>query len=193
MEEYYKTKQIENPLNKSIIVKMDNKYTITTPIEKPNFKNGFILTHLIYTALQKAKIQQKRIENEMTNQEDLVRLFGDIHYLFINIGNMKDFMKAMCDILNEDKKLEEIYNKYFAILEKCSVLRNHLEHTDERLGGCVFKKPLSEPNMFGNLIGYEYNFGGDKIDLREVFKLCDEILIELKDWNKISKIYPVWD
>lgn len=172
---------------------MENKYTVGIPTDKPHYRDGLIMMHLIDTALYSSKIQEARIVHEMDKKKDLMKLFGDIHFLFINIANIKDYLNKLCTILTDDEEIKGIYSKYYARLDHICKFRNHLEHiSDDRLSGFAQKRPLTQPNVFGDLFEYEYNFGGDKVNLKDIFTLCDELSTNLKDWNRSSSVYPVW-
>lgn len=171
-----------------------NNYTIGIPAEKPHYKKAFIILHLIASELKTVQLQQSRIETERNERDKMSELFADIHFFLITLGNLRKLLKEMSILLDTDTEYKMIYDEYSPKLDKIGLVRNHLEHIlDGRLEGLGHKgKPLEEPNMFGNLFGEEYNFGGDKVHLKETYQMIDELETNLKLWNKTSQVYPMW-
>lgn len=153
-----------------------NNHTIGIPVDKPEYKRAFILLHLICTEINTIRLQQSRIEQEK-EVGDLAILFADIHFLFVTVGNLRKLLKAMNELLSGDIDFKLICDTYLPDIDKIGLIRNHLEHIlDGRLDGFGHKgAPLAEPNMFGNLFGDEYNFGGDKVNLKETFEMINSL------------------
>lgn len=170
-----------------------NNHTIGIPVDKPHYRRAFILLHLICTEIKTIRLQQSRIEQEKET-DDLTVLFADIHFLFVSLGNLRKLLKAMNEVLSDDTDFKLICDNYLPYIDRIGLIRNHLEHIlDGRLDGFGHKGvPLAEPNMFGNLFGDEYNFGGDKVNIKETFEMIDSLETDLKAWNKKVLIYPLW-
>lgn len=174
--------------------KNETNFTIGIPADKPHYRKAFILSFLIESELKKVKLQKNRIEAEKNDKADLSTLFADIHFLLITLGNLRKLLKEVRKLFNTDKTYSGICDMYLSKLDAIGIVRNHLEHIlDGRLDGVGNKgKPLVEPNMFGNLFGDEYNFGGDKVNLKDTYKMIDELENDLRSWNKTAQINPFW-
>ncbi len=173
---------------------MTKNHTIGIPADKPHYRKAFIIVHLIGSELKNTQLQQSRIEIERGEPDKMSELFADIHFFLITLGNLRKLLKEMAILLETDVEYKTITDKYLPELDKIGLVRNHLEHIlDGRLEGLGHKgKPLVEPNMFGNLFGEEYNFGGDKIHLKETYQMIAELEAELHVWNKTAQVYPMW-
>ncbi len=78
-----------------------------------------------------------------------------------------------------------MYKKHINQTEYLNLFRDHLEHFDERLDGIGKNgKPLLRPNMLGNLFGYEYDFGGEKFNLKNAFEVVEKLKNDLTEWNR---------
>ena len=174
---------------------MGQHFTIGVPEDKPFMRKAFFVVHLIDSALKVIFNQEKRINSRINsdNPSSLPILFGDIHLYFINAANIKEYLDKLSEYFSEDLAFDKIRKSHQDTFAKLSSLRNHQEHIlDGRLDGMGKIEPLSEPSMLGNISNGEYNFGGEKIDLVKSFREFEQLQTELMDWNRDSKVYPLW-
>lgn len=143
----------------------------------------FFLVSLLEDAFYKIELQKSRINSEMSKKRvELKTLFADIHFFLISASNLLKVLREVGEIKKQDIDYQNIYKKYIKDLEFLNIFRGHLEHfTDGRLdgkgkGGIQLKNPM----MLGNLIGEDYNFGGEKFNLPDIFKLLGDLQEELK-------------
>ena len=172
----------------------ENNFTIGIPQDKPHYRRAFILSFLIESEIKKIRLQQSRIKEDKKDSSHLNILFADIHFLLITFGNLRKLLKEIGKLFETDKTYKAITDEFLPKLDSIGIVRHNLEHIlDGRLDGIGNKgKPLVEPNMFGNLIGDVYNFGGDKVNLKETIALVDILEKKLISWNKQVQINPFW-
>ncbi len=156
-----------------------------------------VLISLIKNAIERCNNQYQRILQIMPTAQakDLPVLFGDIHFFFIAATNLKKTLRALADMFPQDTALKAIYDNHLPILDLLTDLRNHLEHIlDGRLDGMGKngKVPLTDPSMLGNLFNDEYDFGGQKVNLKNAAQEIQNIAEEMKAWNEKTRITPVW-
>lgn len=173
---------------------MAENYAIEIDSSKPEFRRVFLLLVFADTAIKKIRLQQSRIRKAQMDDTMTSELFADIHFLLITFGNLRKILSEIKKTLVTDVDYENIYSTYSAQLDKLGLVRNHLEHIlDGRIDGVDAKgKPLLEPNMLGNLMNDEYNFGGDKFNLADAEVLVTNLEKELKLWNAKKRFYPLW-
>ena len=173
---------------------MENKeYKIPVSKDKPEYWKAFLRFVILETSLDKVTLQRKRIEIAK-NSTDLKVLFADIHFFLVAITNVMECLKSLKTILKTDSGLNAIYKKYVPQLKHLKSFRDNLEHiTDGRLEGFgKHNQPLKNSSMLGNLLNDNYNFGGEFFNLVESFSMIDNLYTELREWNKVTNVYPLW-
>ena len=172
---------------------MGKHFTNMTSNETPDDWRAFLRMAVLNQAFDKAFIQKERIERGMESS-NLTVLFADIHFFLVAVTNIQYALLSVKSVLKSNVELNAIYKKYIEQLEHLNVFRDHLEHiTDRRIDGLNKKgERLKNPGMLGNLFGTEYDFGGERFNLKSAFGLVEDIFRELKEWNRKVGIFPLW-
>ena len=132
-----------------------------------------------------------RIESDK-GKIDLEILFSDIQFFLIAVSNIQRMMLRLRRLLGRNEDYTTLYKKHIKPLERLDYFRDNLEHFDERLDGKGKKgKPLLQPNALGNLFGDEYDFGGERFNLKDAFKTIEELKNDLIEWNQKNYQFPL--
>lgn len=170
---------------------MDQQNKIFTRHDKPNNRDVFINVFLLWSAIERSETQIARIRLDKT-ELDSKTLFADIHFFLVTVSNIQKMMLRLRKIFKNNKDYAILYKRHIKKIELLDSFRDHLEHFDERLDGLgKGRKPLLEPNMLGNLMSDEYNFGGEKFNLNDAFKNVEELKNELFEWNQKNCQFPL--
>lgn len=169
-------------------------YTVGVPKDKPYFKKAFVLFHLLDTNFRKLELQKSRIRRSLADgmDVDLVVLFADIHFFLVSLSSLYRILNALRAVVKNEHKFGTLFKQYRPQLEYLDKFRDHLEHIEDRLDGVAKGKPLKNPSMFGNLFGDEYDFGGERFNIKHTFALIDDLEKDLAAWNESVQCYPLW-
>jgi len=157
--------------------------------------NCFLLFYKLEQFFNAAEIQVQRIQRVKksmfrrikrklygVNRGQNVKLFSDIHFYFICLGQISKLLEQI-DKQLKNKSIEELKQKFGE--EFKSEIRNNLEHIDERAVGKRFGNPHADAAKwkrdFGNLDGDNFTFGGEKYEiskekLKSLWKVYDELI-----------------
>lgn len=161
-------------------------------VQRPDNRELFILCVLMTQYFPRIHLQEKRICDGLhpKNLDNLYILFADIHFYFITVTNIQNLLLRIRQVLPTDQVFSQIFKKYIKHLNMIDSVRDHLEHiTDKRINGQDKKgEPLKDPNNFGNLLGDIYNFGGDEINIKDMFSMMSRLEGEFNSWLKGTSI-----
>ncbi len=173
---------------------MDNKRTIFIPKDKPEYKGFFVSIYSLWSAIEKTELQIERIKSDK-KKLNLKILFADIHFFLVAVSGVQKMMLRLKNLLSRNEDYINLYKKHIDQMNLLDSFRDHLEHFDERLDGYTGKgkrkKPLSQPNMLGNLFGDEYDFGGERFNLKIAFESIDKLKTDFAKWNKNNYQFPL--
>jgi len=172
------------------ISKQDQRKTLN---DRSKYDQVFLRLVIINGSFEKIFLQIDRIRAAKSANK-LKVLFADIHFFLVAVTNVMNGVKSLKAVIKIDQKLNAIYKKYISKLERLDIFRDHLEHiTDGRLDGLGKKKnPLKNPGMLGNLLGDEYDFGGERFNLVESFSMLDEFYMEIREWTHETQERPLF-
>lgn len=165
--------------------KMDKQYTIFTSRDKPERWIIYLSFNFLFGVIEESEIQIARIESELGKaRPHLKTLFADIHFFLVTVSNIRKMILRLRKLLSKNKDYVFLYKKHINQIKHLNLFRDHLEHFNERLDGVGKKrKPLLRPDMLGNLFGYEYDFGGEKFNLKSAFEIIKKLKSDLIKWN----------
>jgi len=147
-----------------------------------NQRASLILYHLEHymngAIMQSARIQRtrktvdKKLRQELNSAEttpytlksrkqdfSLLRLYCDYHFYFDCIGQINKLLRRLKEEL-QSPDIERIHNEFAKIFGKYAVLRDDLEHIDERAIGKKRGKPIDPIGDWGNFLGESFSFAG---------------------------------
>lgn len=165
-------------------------------LQKPEERITFLLMFSLDSSFKDIDLQISRISNnDGFNEEGTYNpVYADIHFLLVTISNVRKLIIELNKKYITDSDFSRINKKYIPELERISQIRHHLEHiTDGRFDG-VGKggEPLLDPKIFGILKDGEYNFGGEKIKIKDIMKLRKGLETDMRRWNKKTRVYPFY-
>src|SRR3989304_3040039 len=106
---------------------MDKQHTALVPRDKPEYRDIFISSYLLWRCIKTSEIQMARIESDK-GKIDLEILFSDIQFFLIAVSNIQRMMLRLRRLLGRNEDYTTLYKKHIKPLERLDYFRDNLEH-----------------------------------------------------------------